>query len=230
MKSLSVSSLVEYMHASPSRRTAILRNAINPPVFIVDRYGITYRAAGQALCNSSIDPIIQAELGLASIKAKSIQRAQRIANTLESLDHAKRVLPFLFDDKTTFLNAKSSPKYLSVAGLSIKVLPQALAIDSSHRVCGITRFHCSKTFRANGEVALDFATILNWFTEQNFGNNGDIDPKHCKVVDVFAETFSSAPKSTIRRKKSVQDTCQEISDRWEALANRLGHSGFGKAA
>ncbi len=159
MKSLSVSSLVEYMHASPSRRTAILKNAINPPVYIVDRYGITYRAAGQALCLASVEPISRAQQLVKLAKPKSIQQGQRIENTLQSLEHAKHVVPFLIDEKSNFASAKISPKYLDFGDVSIKVHPQALAISHHADVCGITRFHCSKHFRVVGELAQDYSTV-----------------------------------------------------------------------
>jgi hypothetical protein len=231
MKSLSASSLAEYMSASPSRRTAILRNAINPPVFIVDRYGITYKASAQALCSASVEPIDRAKQLVKSVRPKSIQQGQRIENTLQSLEHAGHVLPFLIDGKSKFATAKASPKYLEVGGIEIKVLPQALIIDQYDKVRGTIRIHCSKGFRVNGEIAQDYATVLFWYAEQNYGNSTAIDPAKCTVVDIFAETFSIAPKTTIRRKKKIQDTCEEISDRWDALAQRLYNGrGFERAS
>ena len=120
-----------------------------------------------------------------------------------------------------FATAKDSPKYLELGGILIKVLPQALVIDQRTAVVGLTRIHCSKGFRVTGEVALDYSTLLFLYAENCFGNVGKINPARCTVVDVFAETFSVAPKSTIRRKKKILDTCEEISDRWDALAERI---------
>jgi hypothetical protein len=69
-----------------------------------------------------------------------------------------------------------------------------------------------------------------WFLESVTKGN-HINPQNCIVVDLFSESYSSAPSRTQRRKKRIEDACFEISDRWDTLAYRLGRRDrFGDAA
>jgi hypothetical protein len=231
MKSLSLSNLVEYIHASPSRRTAIIRNAVSPPLYVVDRYGITYKAVTRALSERSTSPLNRAEELVRRIRPRSTNHSQRISNTLESLTCAREILPFVIAEATHYAPPQLYQSSFLIGELLIKVGPQAISNSSETGLIGVNKFHCSKGFPLTGEIAADFSSALYWYATEAIAEEKSVDHKLCVAVDVFAKSFSKSPARTIKRRKKFLDACEEIVDRWDAVAGRLHRGrGFGSAA
>jgi hypothetical protein len=223
MKNISASSLVEYLHSSPSRRAAIIRTAISPPVFLVDRYGITQRVARQALSSRSIGPLQIAHEMVSKKVARNQFHKSRIANTLESLEGTKQLLMDYVAADLGYARPSPVDASCEIEGMNVRVSPTSIVFTrnpSGGLEVGILKLHCSKSFRLSTTAAADYGALLHWYADTKLGPMGSVSPELCILLDVFSGEKFKAPKSFKMRRKTLSEACQEIADRWDRVASR----------
>lgn len=223
MKNISASSLVEYLHSSPSRRTAIIKTAISPPVFLIDRYGVTQRVARQALSSRSIEPLQLAHEVVARKIARNQSHKSRIANTLESLESAKLLLRDFIGSDFGYARPSSIDASYEIEGINVRISPTSIVFvrnPSGGMEVGILKLHCSKSFRLGAIAAADYGALLHWYTDAKLGLMGPPNPDLCIILDVFSGEKFKAPKSFKMRRRTISEACQEIADRWDKIASR----------
>ena len=223
MKSVSASSLIEYLNSSPPRRNAIIKTAIFPPVFLLDRYGVMYRAARRAMSIRSIEPIRAAHKIVDKRIARNQFQKSRLANTLESLMGAEHLLSDVI--ATELGLAKPSPldAFFELAELAVRVSPTSIVLRRNHAgilEIGALKLHCSKSFKLSANAAADYGALLHYYVDEKLKPMGPANPDLCMILDVYARERFTAPKNFKMRRKTITEACQEISDRWESVASR----------
>lgn len=223
MKSISASSLIEYLHSSPTRRNSIIKTAISPPVFLLDRYGVTYRAARRALGLKSIDPLQAALKRITGKTGRNPFHKRRLTNTLESLEGAKHMVQELIATETGFVSPSPVDAFCDISGLAVRVSPTSITFRRNKAgimEVGVLKMHCSKGFNLGPEAAADFGALLHLYAEEKLNYLGPANVDLCIVLDIYARERFTAPKSFKARRKAILEACQEIADRWDRVASR----------
>lgn len=225
---ISVNKLAEYMQASARRRRSIIIDQIRPSTAIVIRYD----EASRALVRFYRDPdrstsrLLTAASDLRD-KAALIPDAHASQCYLASARAIEAFVPISDRIRPKGLIAVASPKsgaHLKLGGVSISVAPDVSLLEpGTERRVGAMKFHFPRTSKLSTESLQYVATLLYTHLE----SVGDTPRKgHCYGIDVFSETFETAPRALKDRMKNLEAACEEIAERWsklyESVAANLG--------
>lgn len=219
---ISVTKLGEYMTAGAVRRRSIVRDQKRPRAVIVARYSrarraiVEHLAAGGQDNNALIDTIEDLEARTEETQSK--WHAQDQLLSVEALDAFLEVnLPL---DTWEVRRCPGNPPKLQVGGVQISVRPDLLVRGHDRHGepwFGAVKVHISKGFPLNELAAQYSATLLHQWVEQHLSTEHEpANHKACLVLDVFAQTVWTAPRSHRRRRADIAVACEEIALRWIA--------------
>lgn len=218
---MSLNKLAEYSEASATRRTRIIEDQKQPIEVITARYGSVYSTLSKFFSFHMADEsyIKEAIETLSTKHVTTTWQEDDKRNSLLALEQFKNIgLP----DLSNLIVKKYSgrKKHIIIEGVKLSINPD-LIISGTHRgkkIKGAIKFHVSKnnclTPMGQGYVT----TLINKFvSEYCLIDDETVSLKHCISIDVFAQRWSSAPKSYIRLMKDIISSCHEINSRWDKL-------------
>jgi hypothetical protein len=201
-----------------------LLNQIDPPVYVVDRYGFVLKAATVALLSGDQAGLDVVRNRLASKRARNDRHALRLQDGMQAIDAFKRLDLSAIPKDLGVSRPRGHLPELHVAGVAVTVAPHLLVhaknADSTRGV-GCVRFYTSKTSPLEGASERIHGALLHWFIDTHFGTLGKADPRLCFSIDIFRGSVSPAPRAFKRDRRHIAAACEEIADRWPTMVARL---------
>lgn len=230
-KLISAHKLIEYAFASPQKRVTIIENALQPPTFIMDTmYPDIERATSHFLVSKCGDSIRLDNLDKAyqDREANTDHHEQRLFNAMDAIAHVKST-PWQIPSTCRVELAGDIPQRMELGGIDVRIKAPVLLkrTQSGFRdpFIGLAKPYFGKNWplqsAESNERGVLFATLLHWFVEHSLSHLGNADIGMCMVADVFSEQVYFAAKRYKQRRKQLQALAQEISDRWDPIADRL---------
>lgn len=238
-KVISAHKLIEYAFASPQKRVTIIENALQPPTFIMDTmYPDIERATSQFLVSRCGDPsrLDNLDRTYQHREANTDHHEQRLLNAMDAISHVKSMHWQLPTTSAVEL-AGNVPNSMELGGINVRIKAPILLKrrKSGFRdpFVGVAKPYFGKNWplrsTESAERGVLFATLLHWFAENSLSHLGDADVGMCLVADVFAEEVHFAAKRYTQRRKQLYALAQEISDRWDPIADRLYSKSSGRS-
>lgn len=212
---ISLNALAEYMTSPPGRRRAIVLDQKRPKAFQVAYYSDAERAIAASWSNSLdesrldrvVDALRRKPVGKAWDQARQESTIQAIHSFREMVRQG--AVPQLPGVRAVGGHAKP----LVIGGLSVSIRPELLSTSDS--TGGGVKFYLSKSTPLTAERGAYAGALLHMYFTSTSGPAETIDPKSCYVVDVFAQSSFSAPKSFRRHRRDIDAACSEIAAIWE---------------
>lgn len=232
---LSANQLAEYLGASPTRRTTIIREAKFPKVVQVAFYREARLAVARCLCGSGdLDHIWRAIERLNERSAEpdaspwTIDDCRRSIEVLEAFARLSNELGL---SRFEFRIVSGTLPHLLIAGVSVSVSISATVHrtlrDGTRQVGGLTLF-LSKAMTedaASPERAAVSALLCFMFAEERLNHLGVADHKLCLALDVAGGRVFPAPKGQARRRKDLEHACAEIARAWPTVLPPRDYDG-----
>lgn len=219
---ISLNPLCEYVEAGPYRRSSIIKNSKEPPLYITRYYNVGEELLTRYLSQVRDKPIFlrlhSSRLRLLSHNNDSEAKNAKFSSEalLSFLSHEKSIRKKLSAYSIeTSLNDNTNKVIIN--GVQISIRPELLLRDSEGKQqLGFMKLYFSKTEPLTRDRAELIATVGKHYFETEKGIM--LNSKHCMVLDVFRGTLFNAPKSFKRRIWDIEAACQEIFDRWDMIA------------
>jgi len=214
---MSLNAMAEYLTASPGRRRTIVLEQKRPRAFQVAYYSDAERAIASSWSNGLDEGLLSRVVE--AVRRKPIEGAWDLArqeSTVQAI-HAFRdmvrngAVPQLQGVRASRSNAEP----LLVAGVSVSIRPELLAVSDS--APGGVKFYLSKGTPLTPERGAYAGALLHMYFASTSALGASVEAHHCFVVDVFARSTYSAPKSFRRRRRDVEAACSEIAAVWDEL-------------
>jgi hypothetical protein len=220
---VSVNKLGEYLTATPARRKRIIHDAKYPSTFMVARYTVAENAIADWICSGGADELLL-DQAIATLRngepASNFARSRRdccvtaIANAARLGEQLQ--LP---TGRVTYVRSnKASPLLFGDLGVSVR--PEVLIYtgQGEGRRLGGIKLYFSKQHPLTQQSA-GYITTLLWqsLVIRSAHDLLLLDHNQIKLVDVFAGTVFTLPKSHKQRLKEIAAACEEIAERWDAV-------------
>lgn len=217
---ISVTKLGEYLVAPAARRRSIIRNQKRPRDVIVARYNdvypaiasyLTSRGEGVAGLLNEIDRLYAVPAGTEWQEQNNNLSAEALENFLEFAEELD------LGEYDIEVGADDPPKLL-VAEVGVSVRPELiLSSNGRRRGSGAIKVYISKN-NPLGEAAGSYvATALYQYLTDVMRLGVDPDPRHCFVLDVFAQRIHRAPRAYQRKRADIAAACEEIARAWAVM-------------
>jgi hypothetical protein len=229
---ISITKLIEYMEALPSRRREIVDNQKNP---LANKPKITWCANARKKIIEYFDGGCADE----SILDNEIERLQETIERLDEKDPKKleskikkiqvdidainsfKGLPQKLDLKgVMFSKASNKPKYLDYSGVHVSVRPEILVKTKTWEYIGCLKLYLTKNHRLEDEDADFLCAVLNHYTDKYLSPNHSANPKACIVIDVFGGKVFTASKNVPLHAGRIRKSCEEIRQMWTTIPKR----------
>ncbi len=218
---ISCTKLGEYMVSSPTRRRRIIQDQKWPSDFIVPLYteaqeviaGFVRRGATDAaIIERAIDRLLHAP-------TKSDWAKQKNSLCIDAVKSFMNVAPLLDLKGYTMRQTGNRQPKLKMAGVVISVRPELVVRyrDRNSDSAGAIKLYFAKGNPLNDKAANYVGTILHEFSQAFLEPRKTAKPRDCLLIDVFAETVFAAPRATKKRRKELDDACQEIAAVWNSI-------------
>lgn len=220
---ISIKMLCEYVNASASRRSTIIKDSSVVPTYIAKRYN----RASEVIANHLTNPKSSAESLRADVvsliqktykssyeREMAMLSVQAISSFAPHAESFKKILGGFKVEQSNHFNYHK----LIIESVEISIRPELIIRSSiNNDIIGFIKFYFSKSEQLDSESA-DLITCLgrNYFNETHELNLVD---KNCLVLDVFRGELSMAPKSFKKRMSDISASCREIADRWARFIN-----------
>lgn len=221
---ISIAELGKYLQSDALKRREIVRDQKEPKAFKVAYYDDARKAIGAYLTGEHLDlSVLEGVLEKLETKlpkATTEWEAQRIRGNIDAIEtFADIELPAEFHSGVRVRGALHKSK-LALGGLEVSVQPEVVltrVVQGGQPSVGATHVYLSTTAELTEDAALNVATLLHQYCEEQFVSTHSARRDDCILIDVFARTTWLAPKSWKMRRKRVTAACEEIAIRWSAL-------------
>lgn len=223
---MSLANLVEYASAaSPARRRAIVEQYHQPQIVKFDWHGASDVIFMKRACNfEDADQLIDFEkerirgqLSGHTEKDRRLKHIIHLVELLESSDFAKLTVGAVPSPATDLSSD------CVIGGLTVRVRPELVLsrprFGDKSMGRGVVKCHNLCSLKLDAALGALFAVGLQIFSENVIGE-ANTDGELCRVYDLFADEFYSAPKNQKRIRAQLLEASQEIQDRWDAVAAR----------
>ena len=226
---LSANQLAEYLGATPSRRTTIIREAKFPKTSQVALYREARLAVARFLCAGPDGPD---HIGLAVARLAERSADPDVSSwivddcrrSIEVLEAFARMSNELALGRYEFRSISGTLPHLLLSGVSVSVNIAATvhrtSRDGIHQVGGLALF-LSKAMAgddASPERAAVSALLCLMFAEARLTHLGVADYRLCLVLNVAGGKLIAAPKGQQRRRNYLTHACAEIARAWPTIA------------
>jgi hypothetical protein len=218
---ISVNKLGEYLLAKAGRRKRILEDSKRPPDFIAPRYRDFYETAPRFLASSPLDDNIIVS-SIDAIQSRPVGSEWDEQNKVLNTDLLTNLLdiPDLLDiDRYTVIKLPDAPITMTIGEVEVSIRPELqLGITQRDReLAGAIKLYTPKSFPLNQESGDYIATMVHRYCAQNYVGAGEVDYRHCYVVDVPSREVYTAPRSYSRRMSDIEAACLEIAALWPQI-------------
>lgn len=206
---ISVNKLGEYLNATPSRRSTILKDQKYPSKFKTVRYKDA---------RDTIVDFTKSGMSNETVVLNKIDELSRYVSNSEFKDQDKRLSAISIE---TFLDISDdididfqkyqiesvdnfSENHTMISGVSISIRPDILIKNNDNGfVVGAMKLHFSKTTPLGDEGCKYVATAMKSYLEEN-NPSSKIDNKMCLVVDIPNKNVKHAPNAYKKRMKDIR--------------------------
>ncbi len=233
---LSANQLAEYLSATPSRRTSIVREAKFPKTSQVALYRDARLAVARQLCAGPDGPD---QIGVAISRLR--ERAADLDASPWTIDDCRRSIDVLEAflrvgnelglARYEFRTVSGTLPHVLISGVSVSVSISATVHrrtrDGTTQVGGLTMF-LSKAMSddaASPERAAVSALLCFMLAEASLGHLGAPDHRLCLVLDVAGGKVFPAPKGQTRRRKDMAHACAEVARAWSTVTPPRDYDG-----
>lgn len=210
---MSIQTGAEYVYAPPARRGAIVRQCIERTKGFASAYTQVEQKLHLVVQNGALDLArlseVRASLEVGGMQADRKRLAQE-ATTAAERNLAALTLP-------TGLRLESwTERHIirPIDAVALRARPFALLVDeNAEAVVGamMLRFKKQAFESRSGPLAAD---LLRRAIEAHVGH--EVSPKHCLVVDAFADQTYVAPTRTQRLRRECEDGMYALVGEWRA--------------
>ena len=216
---ISINQLATFSRGTDAKKKTIVKQQKNPPKVLVARYGLAKARIRKAIANyGNIQPILD---GIKELKSRTLVKPLEIADRSVSIEAMER---FIKMKLPSFLNENvyevlKKPKINSFKVADVEIIVSAdliikVYIDGQPFLGGV-KLHIAKGDIFEREQAKYVSTCLYLYLDQMFENSDIIVlPELCLSVDVFADSFFSAPKNLEKTLEDIETMCLEIKRIW----------------
>lgn len=216
---ISINQLATFSKVTEARKKAIVKQQKNPPKILVARYGLAKARIRKAIANyGNIQPILD---GIQELKGKNPVKPLEISDKIVSIEALER---FIKMKLPTFLNDNvyeilKKPKINSFFIGEVEIIVSAdliikVYIDGQPFLGGV-KLHIAKGDIFDYQQAKYASTCLYLYLDQMFQNTDIIVlPEFCLSVDVFAESYFTAPSRIEKTLEEIESMCLEIKKIW----------------
>lgn len=237
---ISANKLIEYVFATPTRRTSIIESVIAPPLFLLDTGYRSIEVATAALLASrgkDFSSLLDLDAALLKRIPATDHEEQRILTAHDAIELA-RTMDWHLPDGAVLSTLEIPPPKFVISGVEIRINPTvSLRVPQRGRReanIGFGKSYFSKCSPlhsgSNRDRGVLYASLLHWFTEVEFPELGLADHNLCFVGDVFTQRIFFAAKNFKQRRKLLAASAQEIADRWDIIRSRLDLDGVSRRA
>lgn len=226
MAKISINQLAEYIVSSPSKRQAIIRDQLRPPVYKVGYYDIAKKTVSNFISNGMKDEGIleQAIKNLEQAVSQTEQEEKENSLNIQAIDSF-----WMSYDKINLIEGctfktipKSCPKLL-IENVEISVLPDNLFSGTYRRkeIIGAVKLYIRKNDPLN-ELRGSYTSLLlqKWLLDNNDGSF-ETCKAFCQTFDIFGGDIHLSPSAFIMRMRDVTAACKEINMWWNELSQNI---------
>jgi hypothetical protein len=221
---ISLSLLGEYMASSFVRKRSILKEAKFPKDFIGPQYDPAQKAAARYLAAGGGDrgQLVEDLEGLlvGSERSRWFQRREKLCQ--QAIDCILKLEAELKLESLDVSLGCNVAHRMPIAGVTVKVIPDLIVRGVSRKkpFVGAIKFRYVKTKVISEKWAAYSATVLHQFVEDNqAGEGGQADRRHCRFVDVFAGKIHEAPERFKELRNDIEAACEQIRELWKSVTN-----------
>lgn len=221
---ISVNPLCEYIEASASRRTSIIRQSKTLPTFITRWYNQAEDILAFYLSEIRDDSRV---LSIEIERLKSLSYTKDENERKYGLASAESLSSFLtyhsniqelFSKYDVTMAVYDSKHKLSINGVQISIRPELLLrsrVDGKE--IGFVKFYFSKM----ESLSKDRGELMACLGKEYFSRIYSLSFKNsdCIILDVYRGKVFTAPRASVKRIADIEASCQEISDRWDRVSN-----------
>lgn len=219
---MSLKMICEYVKASASRRSTIIRDSCIVPTFIAKRYNLASDVIAMFLSINEPDISLLRDQVIAIERSKYSSENEQSMALLSGeairkfIDHSssiESVLDYFEVEATSHVHYHK----FKVEGVEISIRPELLLRShQTNDIVGFVKLYFSKGTPLDDETA-GLITCLgkNYFNETHSLN---LPEQNCFVLDVFRGEISTAPRAYKRRMSDIFASCREIADRWHRFS------------
>lgn len=216
---ISVNKLAEYHQANATRRRQIIKALKEDSEFRKNYYFEVRNALPGYFKNDYDNRRLDTLIARIEAKKGTTEWDERDnPNSILALKSLKKIdLPDLSEyDIVTDLDKVN---LIEMGGVNVSIKPEIyLRHRKTGRIGGI-KTHIAKT-KANqlDSTGLENAAVIMKHGFMQYGySEKEIDNRACIIIDVFQETYGTAPRAFKRSLDSLTACCEEIAARWPTL-------------
>mgnify|MGYP007071004199 CR=1 FL=1 len=212
--------MAEYLTASSSRRHRIIRDAKEPPPFIVNTYEYAKDAVVGYMISSKLDreELLSALSILKERKPTGPNDKQNLRLCIEALstftgnaDALEHLMP------VERVKGPQKAKKLHVNGVDISVQPDIMLKERGKadvQAIGGLKLVFGKSKPLTEDQGFNIATMLKLHLDEVKPEGAIVQNKLCMVLDVFSGRVYTPPKAIVNRLRDVHAACTEIVTMW----------------
>lgn len=216
---ISINQLATFSKVTDARKRAIVKQQKNPPKVLVARYGLAKARIRKAISNyGNLKPILD---GIQELKNKNPIKPLEISDKMVSIEAMERFikmkLPSYLNDNVYEILKKPKTNSFFIGEVEIIVSADLIVkvyIDGQPFLGGI-KLHIAKGDIFDSEQAKYASTCLYIYLDHMFHDTDIIVlPELCLSVDVFAESYFTAPNKIEKTLEEIENMCLEIKKIW----------------
>ena len=219
---VSINQIAGYLVGTPTQRRRILRDAKNPPTFMVNWYDPARQCINEFVAaGMANEAILTNEISrLYAVVPTSDHEETRLRTNAEALESVLGSYDQLDFAGLTPALAPNDQPYLGVCGVEISVRPEFF-LSGSYRnraTVGGLKLYISKEDRLTDISAPYITCVVMRHVQANCTAGGAVARQgSCLVYDVFAGRVYAAPSAVTRRFQDIDAACQEITLVWPTV-------------
>lgn len=218
---IGINSLAQYTGgATATRRSSIIKNAKDNPLFIIRRYNEAEEFLAHFLASGASSQMLNDHITTLKtsyyFKDSDKENAAHSADVLHAFYKNGLWLSGLLSSYTIDVTVHENAHKTIVEGVQVSLRPELMLSDkqSGERV-GFVKFYFSKTRPLPSNQAELIACFGKYYFESE--HTLVFKANNCFVLDVFSGAMTQAPKAFTKRLLDIQASCKEIADRWDLV-------------
>jgi len=234
---ISITKLMEYMEALPSRQREIVDNQKNPSAnkpkitwcAIARKKIIEFFAGGcadESILDNEIERLQESIESLDEKDPKKLEsKIKKIQVDIDAINSFKGLHKKLEIKGVMFSKASNKPKHLDYSGVHVSVRPEILVTTKTWEHIGCLKLYLTKNSRLQDKDADFLCAVLNHYADKYLSPNHSANPKACIVIDVFGGKVFTASKNVTLHAGQIRKCCEEIHKMWSTIPKRKPING-----
>ena len=196
---MSLKLICEYVTASASRRSTIIKDSCIVPTFIAKRYNLASQVVSSYISRNETDlNVLKNKVRAISTKRyktqNEIETAMLCVEAITAFSKHANSVTSIFNGFNVEMCDQFSSQKMNIEGVDISVRPELIIRNPvTNKITGFIKLYFSKTTELD-EITGDLITCLgrNYFNETH---NLNLEEKNCFVLDVFRGELATAPRA-----------------------------------